>query len=98
MDSGSGIFSAFVKYFTGADDTETKKVLLEELQALNETLESQGPYIGGGEICATDLALAPKLRHMKVACKHYKDFEVPEELTALKSYIEVNFLCFEKLY
>ena len=42
------------------------------LTSLNDYLSQEGPYIGGAGVCATDLSLAPKLYHLRVALKHFK--------------------------
>lgn len=50
----------------------------------------KGPFINGEKISAADLALAPKLYHMKIALGHYKNWSVPDSLSFVKSYMEVN--------
>jgi glutathione S-transferase len=52
-------------------------------------LALQKPFIAGEKVTAVDLALAPKLYHLKIALPHYKKWSIPEELTNLRSYIEV---------
>lgn len=47
-------------------------VQVAALTALNEYLSKEGPYVGGASVCATDLSLAPKLYHLRVALKHFK--------------------------
>ncbi len=42
------------------------------LTSLNDYLNQHGPYVGGANVCATDLSLAPKLYHLRVALKHFK--------------------------
>lgn len=51
--------------------------------------DEQKPFIAGEKVTAVDLALAPKLYHMKIALPHYKKWSVPAELTNLISYLEV---------
>jgi len=75
-----------VKYFTGKQD---EGPLVEEVAKLNEALQANGPYIGGEKICCVDLALSPKLRHMNVACGHYKGLQVPEEGSAVMKYMKL---------
>lgn len=51
--------------------------------------DSQKPFIAGEKVTAVDLALAPKLYHLKIALAHYKNWSIPEDLTNVLSYIEV---------
>ncbi len=39
--------------------------------------------------CATDLALAPRLYHTRVALGHYKGWKIPDNLTAVHEYIKL---------
>lgn len=50
----------------------------------------QGPYVNGGNICAVDLSLAPKLYHLVVTLGHFKGWNVPESLTHLHNYMKVS--------
>ena len=52
------------------------------LTSLNDYLTQNGPYIGGANVCATDLGLAPKLYHLKTALKHFKVRLKSAEMTA----------------
>ncbi|GFR48917.1 hypothetical protein Agub_g10867 [Astrephomene gubernaculifera] len=47
----------------------------------------QGPLFGGSRLNATDASLAPKLYHIAVALKHFKGWQIPEELKAVHSYL-----------
>ncbi|XP_044354874.1 probable glutathione S-transferase DHAR1, cytosolic [Triticum aestivum] len=51
----------------------------------------QGPYIGGANVSAADLSLAPKLYHLQVALEHFKGWKVPETLTSVHAYTEALF-------
>ena len=60
-----------------------------KLSLMKYFFDLQKPFIAGEKVTAADLALAPKLYHLKIALSHYKKWSVPEELTNLRSYIEV---------
>ena len=50
----------------------------------------QGPFINGQNISAADLSLAPKLYHLQVALEHFKGWKIPEDLTNVHAYTEVQ--------
>jgi glutathione S-transferase len=86
---GGKIFPTFVAFLKSKDASDgTEEALVTELKTLDEHLKSNKPFIAGEKVTAVDLALAPKLYHMKIALPHYKKWSVPAELTNLISYIE----------
>ncbi|MCO5557123.1 hypothetical protein L7F22_010679 [Adiantum nelumboides] len=87
---GSGIFPAFTNWLKSkkADDL-TKQEYLKELKDFNDHLQAHGPFIAGKEPTDSDFALAPKLRHARVALSHYVSFNIPEEYAAVHKYIEM---------
>eukprot|EP00894_Picocystis_sp_ML_P000566 jgi/Pico_ML_1/51083/g2171.t1 len=42
---------------------------------------------GRTTVCTVDMALAPKLHHMDLVLKEFKNWEVPEDMPAVKKYI-----------
>lgn len=60
-----------------------------KLSLMKWSFDLQKPFIAGEKVTAVDLALAPKLYHLKIALPHYKKWSKFEELPNLKSYIEV---------
>ncbi|MQM09113.1 hypothetical protein Taro_041976 [Colocasia esculenta] len=82
-------FASFLKSKDSDDGTE--QALLDELRALDEHLKDHGPFIGGENISAVDLSLAPKLFHLKVALGHFKSWTVPEDLKHVHAYTELVF-------
>ncbi|KAL2549167.1 Glutathione S-transferase DHAR2 [Forsythia ovata] len=89
---GSKIFSSFLKFLKSKDPNDgSEQALLDELKALDEHLKAKGPYVNGGNICAVDLSLAPKLYHLVVALGHFKGWNVPESLTHVHSYMKLLF-------
>ena len=87
--AGSGVFGAFVKHFKAApeDVGATGDALVAELASLDAFLKEHGPYIGGEGVCAQDLAVYPKLKHMQVALGHFRKWTIPEDLAAVRAYI-----------
>ncbi|KAD2805067.1 hypothetical protein R6Q59_029693 [Mikania micrantha] len=89
---GSKIFPKFVEFLKSKDENDgTEQALLDELNALEEHLKNNGPYINGEKITAVDLSLAPKLYHLEVALGHYKKWTVPESLTHVHNYMKSLF-------
>eukprot|EP00963_Diacronema_lutheri_P008113 scaffold698_cov333-Pavlova_lutheri.AAC.5 len=85
---GSKVFPAFAAFFKSKDPSDgTEQELLEQLRALNDYLQKSGPYVGGQTVCTVDMALAPKLHHMDLVLKEFKNWEVPEDMPAVKKYI-----------
>ena len=72
--SGSKVFPAFVQFLRSSDgESANKQSALEtQLSHLNGHLESNGPFLKGDNVSAGDMALAPKLYHLKIALKELK--------------------------
>lgn len=65
--------------------------LTSELQKLNDYLAARttpGSYLAGDRISDLDCQVLPKLRHVEVAGRHYKNYEIPSKLSALKNYMK----------
>ncbi|PKU64326.1 probable glutathione S-transferase DHAR1, cytosolic [Dendrobium catenatum] len=89
---GSKIFSSFVTFLKSKDPNDgSEQALLNELQALDEHLKTNGPYINGENISAADFSLAPKLFHLVVALGHFKGWSIPENLTYVHAYTKLLF-------
>lgn len=75
-----------------AKDAEVKESLTAELSKLNSFLEKQRGssdiYILCGKLSELDCQVLPKLRHLQVAGRHYKNYEIPDEFGALRDYIK----------
>ncbi len=74
MGSGSKVFPSFVQFLKSEDSEKVEKqaALEAELSGLNDHLSQHGPFLKGSVISAGDLALAPKLYHLKIALKELK--------------------------
>ncbi|KAG9453855.1 hypothetical protein H6P81_006759 [Aristolochia fimbriata] len=89
---GSKIFPSFVKFLKSKDPADgSEQALLDELKALDDHLKAHGPYIAGEKVTAADLSLAPKLYHLEIALGHFKNWTVPENLTAVHNYTKALF-------
>lgn len=89
---GSKIFPSFVNFLKSCDSSDdTESNLKTELKSLNDHLENSntGPFIFGEKISSVDVNLAPKLYHLIVALKNFKNWTIPEEFGHVLAYIEV---------
>lgn len=87
----SGVFGAFARYIKNlekADDPPLQAALWAELGKVDALLQKTGgPYLAGDRITLDDMALAPKLYHVKVAVAQFKNVIVPPSLKALAAYM-----------
>jgi hypothetical protein len=77
-------FSFFIK-----DVATSPAALIAELQKLNDYLASSPhKYLCRDGPDHLDCIMLPKLQHIRVASRELKDFEIPNELTALWRYMD----------
>jgi len=89
---GSNIFGTFGSFLKSKDANDgTEQALVAELNALEEHLKTNGPYVAGEKVSAVDLSLAPKLYHLVVALGHFKKWTIPESLTHVNNYVKLLF-------
>ncbi|XP_070567537.1 chloride intracellular channel protein 4-like [Ptychodera flava] len=85
-------FTAFLKNRDPNKQEQLARALKDELQKLDSFLASSpGMFIDGDELKLPDCNILPKLYHIKVAARHYKKFEMPEEFPSLKRYLDEGF-------
>lgn len=66
-------FIEFLTSKSGADEDKKKDALYQELKGVNDYLEKSGkPFFGGDDVCATDLSMAPKIKHIKIGADEVK--------------------------
>jgi glutathione S-transferase len=85
------VFSVFAKWMKNKEsdkDEQMRSELFNALEVVDEQIgKSGGPFLLGKEISALDCNFGPKLQHIVVAGKHFKDFELPEMLSNLQRFI-----------
>ncbi|XP_002735493.1 uncharacterized protein LOC100367522 [Saccoglossus kowalevskii] len=85
-------FAAVLKNRDASAEVHLKNALLTEVRKLNNFLSnSPGVYLDGDTLKLPDCNILPKLYHLKVAAKHFKDFEIPDEMDVLKTYMATAF-------
>jgi len=95
--AGSGAYHKFCQLAKNVDpstDERLKANLKEELHHLDTFLRSEnmpGRYLGGDALGLPDCILLPKLLHIKVVAKIFKDFEIPEEYTGIHHYMDAAY-------
>lgn len=92
FDAVSPVFGSLVRLLKNKDDAETQRLkdaLASALRSLDSFLKSvDGLFLLGHSISALDCNLAPKLKHVNIAAKHYCDFDIPPECDALLQYMQ----------
>lgn len=89
----SDLFGKFATFFTNKDESASEKLrsdVIDELRKIDSFLLSsnhKGKFMLSDTLCEIDCAVLPKLRHVQVAGS-MKDFKIPEELAALRTYIK----------
>ncbi|KFM28959.1 Glutathione S-transferase DHAR2 [Auxenochlorella protothecoides] len=92
---GEGLFPAFVSYlqsFDKAEEKEKRSYLRTKLQEIDTFLQAGGgadshkPYIHGKSVGPNDLELAPKIHHVQLVTKQFKDWDVYTAFPAIGEY------------
>jgi len=83
-------FHPYLKSQPGDPQEQMKlRTLLSELKRINDYLEVIGTkFLSGNEMTFVDCDIMPKLQHIRVAGKYYKNLDIPNELQSLWSYME----------
>ena len=89
---GSGVYHKFCQLAKNVDpstDEKLKGILADELYALNDDLrKNAGKFLGGEKLVLPDCILLPKLLHIKVVAKAFKDFDIPEDCDRIHEYMK----------
>ncbi|KAK9834706.1 hypothetical protein WJX74_008258 [Apatococcus lobatus] len=83
--------TAFIEYLTtdGEGQKGKEERLLAEFQKLEDYLaQNQADYFGGSDVCSTDLALSPRVKHILVGGKAVKGFELPASFKLVHAWLE----------
>jgi glutathione S-transferase len=83
-------FHPYLKSLPGDPQEQMKlRTLLGEFKRINDYLEETGTqFLSGNEMTFVDCDIMPKLQHIRIAGKYYKNLDIPNELQALWSYME----------
>lgn len=99
VEAAAGIFpkfAAMMKNKEESKESELKEALLAELKKLDDYLANKGcsgDFLLCDSLCELDCQVLPKLRHVQVAGGHYKNFNIPEDFSALNAYIKRGEAC-----
>ncbi|XP_067825665.1 chloride intracellular channel protein 4-like [Heptranchias perlo] len=91
-------FSAYVKNSQPQTNERLERLFLKALMELDQYLNTPLPhedgtypskrlFLDGNELTLADCNLLPKLHVVKVVCKLYRKFTIPEQLTGLCQYL-----------
>ena len=82
------LYSKFKLMLTKRDETSSRS-LLNQLTNINNHLASRNSrFLTGDTMCCFDCELMPRLQHIRVAGKHFVDFEIPLNLKAIWRYMK----------
>ncbi|CAF0889303.1 unnamed protein product [Didymodactylos carnosus] len=92
-DVCSNVYIKFHPYLksipTDPQEQMKLKSLYSELKRINDYLSESGTqFLSGDEMTNIDCDVMPKLQHIRIAGKYYKNLDIPLELQSLWSYIE----------
>ena len=78
----------FKLYLTKRDEG-SKNILLGHLKKIDEHLGAKGTrFLTGDTMCCFDCELMPRLQHIRVAGKHFLDFNIPADMHHLWRYMK----------
>ena len=82
-------FHPYLKSSAGDPQEQVKlRTLLGEFKRINDYLQEVGTtFLSGNEMTFVDCDIMPKLQHIRVAGKYYKNLDIPKDLQALWSYM-----------
>lgn len=86
----SDLYIKFNAYLKATEQTVSAKerFLLLELKRIDEFLEAKDTiFLSGNEMTLIDCDVMPKLQHIRIGGKAYRDFEIPEEFMYLWKYM-----------
>jgi len=86
----SDLYIKFNAYLKAIESTVSSKerLLLLELKRIDEYLERKGTtFLSGNEMTLIDCDVLPKLQHIRIAGKAYRNFEIPVEFIYLWKYM-----------
>ena len=90
-DATDGVFGKLAVLLKSSPTDEVEKLtaaLTAEFIKCNEYLASiTHKYLLCDSLSDIDCSVLPKLRHVQVAGKHFRDFNIPEQCNALIEYI-----------
>ncbi|CAG0918573.1 unnamed protein product [Notodromas monacha] len=81
------VYNKFKLYLTKRDEA-SKNILMGHLRKIDEHLGRSGTrFLTGDTMCCFDCELMPRLQHIRVAGKHFLDFEIDPNLLDLWRYM-----------
>ncbi|XP_006822957.1 chloride intracellular channel protein 5-like [Saccoglossus kowalevskii] len=97
MLAGIDVFQKFSRFIKNEDpqkDEILRKGLIKELLSLDSFLKSDnspGCFLDGDTMTQLDCNMLPKLHHIRVASKRFKEFDIPEDFEGLRTYLNAAY-------
>ncbi|BFZ24820.1 hypothetical protein BsWGS_27859 [Bradybaena similaris] len=87
--SAMKVIENLYKHFNHFISGQSEKGMVNELKKLNEFLESEGTkFLVDNVLSFADCHLLPRLQHIRVACKAFRDFDIPKEFVYIWRYLK----------
>ncbi|KAI3427360.1 hypothetical protein D9Q98_010276 [Chlorella vulgaris] len=88
---GPQLWPAFISFLSAApgssEEGQARSELQAQLQAIEQAVTNESPFVGGQDVCAYDCALAPRLYLARQGCKLLKGWDWAEEHDNVKAYL-----------
>lgn len=81
-------FKAYITKYESTDPKEGVQPLLSQLQKINDFLLKRGTrFLTGDTMSCFDCELMPRLQHIRIGAKSFRNFEIPSSFTGLWRYM-----------
>lgn len=81
-------FKIYITKYESTDANEASQPLLSQLMKINDFLAKRGTrFLTGDTMSCFDCELMPRLQHIRIGAKAFRNFEVPTKFTALWQYM-----------
>ena len=88
-DAVFGKLASMLKNSCPGETEKLKSALITELSKFNEYVQNVNhTFLLGDRLYDIDCSVLPKMRHVQVAGKHFRGFDIPEQFSTLFSYIK----------
>ncbi|KAL3273443.1 hypothetical protein HHI36_014887 [Cryptolaemus montrouzieri] len=81
-------FKSYITKYESTDTNEASQPLLSQLMKINDFLAKRGTrFLTGDTMSCFDCELMPRLQHIRIGAKAFRNFEIPTNFTALWRYM-----------
>ncbi|XP_044759404.1 chloride intracellular channel exc-4 [Coccinella septempunctata] len=81
-------FKIYITKYESTDTTEASQPLLSQLMKINDFLAKRATrFLTGDTMSCFDCELMPRLQHIRIGAKAFRNFEIPTKFSALWRYM-----------